>query len=216
VPAWLSWQGENWYTSHKDYGTDGTEAGVRMKEWYPLHRNVSDTERTWYGAHKSFSDTEGSWYSDHKSFGNEAADRWYQQHTPPRAVRAAARQQRLAAGRSGRLEELYGSAGHWGGAGSENYGTPAWDNTGWNAHYHPRDGASMDSESMEPWYWRKGPRVNDEYTGHMADGDPLFSPPDGWEPPINYRDASYLPEANGGGSAPLLERMSGMKTNPYA
>ena len=54
--------------------------------------------------------------------------------------------------------------GHWGGVGSENYGTPLWDNTGWNAHYHPRDGASMDSESMEPWYWRKGPRVNDEYT----------------------------------------------------
>ena len=54
--------------------------------------------------------------------------------------------------------------GHWGGEGSENYGTPLWDNTGWNAHYHPRDGASMDSESMEPWYWRKGPRVNDEYT----------------------------------------------------
>ena len=83
--------------------------------------------------------------------------------------------------------------GHWGGAGSENYGTPDWDNTGWNAHYHPRDGASMDSESMEPWYWRKGPRVNDEYTGHMADGDPLFSPPDGWEPPINYHDSAYLP-----------------------
>jgi hypothetical protein len=83
--------------------------------------------------------------------------------------------------------------GHWGGAGSENYGTPQWDNTGWNAHYHPRDGASMDSESMEPWYWRKGPRVNDEYTGHMADGDPLFSPPDGWEPPINYHDSAYLP-----------------------
>ena len=39
--------------------------------------------------------------------------------------------------------------GHWGGEGSENYGTPLWDNTGWNAHYHPRDGASMDSESME-------------------------------------------------------------------
>ena len=44
---------------------------------------------------------------------------------------------------------------HWGGMGSEGYGTPQWDNTGWNAHYHPRDGASMDSESMEPWYWRK-------------------------------------------------------------
>jgi len=45
----------------------------------------------------------------------------------------------------------------------------------------------------QPWYWRKGPRVNDEYTGHMADGDPLFSPPDGWEPPINYHDSAYLP-----------------------
>jgi hypothetical protein len=50
----------------------------------------------------------------------------------------------------------------------------------------------MDSESMEPWYWRKGPRVNDEYTGHMADGDPLFSPPGGWEPPINYHDSAYV------------------------
>ena len=30
--------------------------------------------------------------------------------------------------------------------------------------------------------------------GHMADGDPLFSPPDGWEPPINYHDKAYLPE----------------------
>ena len=87
--------------------------------------------------------------------------------------------------------------GHWSGVGSENYGTPLWDNTGWNAHYHPRDGASMDSESMEPWYWRKGPRVNDEYTGHMADGDPLFSPPDGWEPPIDYHDSTYLPHDDG-------------------
>jgi hypothetical protein len=61
--------------------------------------------------------------------------------------------------------------GHWGGVGSENYGTPLWDNTGWNAHYHPRDGASMDSESMEPWYWRKGPRVNDEYTVRCPEAD---------------------------------------------
>eukprot|EP00960_Hanusia_phi_P046171 757665-Hanusia_phi.AAC.4 len=79
------------------------------------------------------------------------------------------------------------SSEHWGGVGSEGYGTPAWDGTGWNANYHPRDGASMDSESMEPWYWRKGPRVNDEYTGHVADGDPLFSPPDGWEPPYELK-----------------------------
>ena len=107
------------------------------------------------------------------------------------------------------------SPGHWGGVGSENYGTPQWDNTGWNAHYHPRDGASMDSESMEPWYWRKGPRVNDEYTGHMADGDPLFSPPDGWEPPINYHDSAYLPEA-APSPAPLLNRMAGIRTNPYS
>jgi len=42
---------------------------------------------------------------------------------------------------------------------------------GWNAHYHPRDGASMDSESMEPYTWRKGPRVNDEYTFDDG-GDP--------------------------------------------
>jgi len=106
--------------------------------------------------------------------------------------------------------------GHWGGEGSENYGTPQWDNTGFNAHYHPRDGASMDSESMEPWYWRKGPRVNDEYTGHMADGDPLFSPPDGWEPPINFHDSAYLPEAaSEGSSTPLMNRMDGLQTNPY-
>ena len=56
-----------------------------------------------------------------------------------------------------------------------------------------------------------------QYTGHMADGDPLYSPPGGWEPPINYHDSAYLPEAANGSpsSAPLLERMSGMKTNPY-
>jgi len=199
-------EGEDWYNQNKDYGTDGTEAGVQMEDWYPRHKNVSDVERTWYRAHEHFSDTEGSWYSDHAAFGNAAAEQWYRQHTPQRSVAAAA----------SRLQKLYGAAGHWGGVGSEGYGTKDWDNSGWNSHYHPRDGASMDSESMEPWYWRKGPRVNDEYTGHMADGDPLFSPPSGWEPPINYHDSSYLPEANGGGSNPLLERMSGMKTNPYA
>eukprot|EP00286_Rhodomonas_abbreviata_P025772 CAMPEP_0181310750 /NCGR_PEP_ID=MMETSP1101-20121128/12758_1 /TAXON_ID=46948 /ORGANISM="Rhodomonas abbreviata, Strain Caron Lab Isolate" /LENGTH=200 /DNA_ID=CAMNT_0023417411 /DNA_START=41 /DNA_END=643 /DNA_ORIENTATION=- len=75
---------------------------------------------------------------------------------------------------------------HWGGVGSEGYGTASWDNSGWNAHYHPRDGASMNSESMEPYFWRKGPRVNDEYVGHMADGDPVFNPPDDWEPPVNF------------------------------
>mmetsp|Transcript_21634 Transcript_21634/g.33852 ORF Transcript_21634/g.33852 Transcript_21634/m.33852 type:complete len:190 (+) Transcript_21634:52-621(+) len=83
---------------------------------------------------------------------------------------------------------LYGGH-HWGGVGSEGYGTSSWDNTGWNAHYHPRDGASMDSESMEPYTWRKGPRVNDEYTGVMASGDPTVDPPDSWEPPINFHKA---------------------------
>ena len=67
---------------------------------------------------------------------------------------------------------------------------------------------------MEPWYWRKGPRVNDEYTGHMADGDPLYSPPEGWEPPIEYHDSAYLPAA--APSGPLLNRMAGMSTNHYA
>jgi len=81
--------------------------------------------------------------------------------------------------------QLYGGK-HWGGVGSEGYGTSAWDNSGWNEHYHPRDGASMDSESMEPYTWRKGPRVNDEYTGIMASGDPTVDPPDSWEPPINF------------------------------
>ena len=28
----------------------------------------------------------------------------------------------------------------------------------------------------------------------MADGDPLFSPPDGWYPPINYYDKANQPE----------------------
>ena len=75
----------------------------------------------------------------------------------------------------------------------------------------------MDSESMEPWYWRKGPRTNDEYTGHMADGDPLFNPPDGWEPPINYHDSAYLPEAaNSGASTPLVNRLDGLQTDPYS
>jgi hypothetical protein len=56
-----------------------------------------------------------------------------------------------------------------------------------------------------------------QYTGHMADGDPLYSPPEGWEPPIEYHDSAYLPEAaNAAPDSPLLERMSGMKTNPYA
>ena len=45
---------------------------------------------------------------------------------------------------------------------------------GWNAHYHPRDGASMDSESMEPYTWRKGPRVNDEYSFDDG-GDPTVT-----------------------------------------
>uniref|UniRef100_A0A0C3UE88 Uncharacterized protein n=2 Tax=Guillardia theta (strain CCMP2712) TaxID=905079 RepID=A0A0C3UE88_GUITC len=84
------------------------------------------------------------------------------------------------------VQILYGGS-HWGGVGSEGYGTSAWDNSGWNAHYHPRDGASMDSESMEPYTWRKGPRVNDEYTGVMASGDPTVDPPDSWEPPINFK-----------------------------
>jgi len=77
---------------------------------------------------------------------------------------------------------LYGGS-HWGGVGSENYATPEWDNTGWNEHYHPRDGASMDSESMEPYTWRKGPRVNDEYTFDDG-GDPTVDPGKSWEPPI--------------------------------
>jgi hypothetical protein len=56
-----------------------------------------------------------------------------------------------------------------------------------------------------------------QYTGHMADGDPLYSPPEGWEPPVEYHDSAYLPEAaNAAPDSPLLERMSGMKTNPYA
>eukprot|EP00960_Hanusia_phi_P065859 766236-Hanusia_phi.AAC.1 len=42
------------------------------------------------------------------------------------------------------VQILYGGK-HWGGVGSEGYGTSAWDNSGWNEHYHPRDGASMDS-----------------------------------------------------------------------
>jgi hypothetical protein len=54
---------------------------------------------------------------------------------------------------------------------------------GWNAHYHPRDGASMDSESMEPYTWRKGPRVNDEYVFNDG-GDPTVDPGKSWEPPI--------------------------------
>jgi hypothetical protein len=77
---------------------------------------------------------------------------------------------------------LYGGH-HWGGVGSEGYGTKQWDNTGWNAHYHPRDGASMDSESMEPYTWRKGPRVNDEYVFNDG-GDPTVDPGKSWEPPI--------------------------------
>mmetsp|Transcript_19587 Transcript_19587/g.14041 ORF Transcript_19587/g.14041 Transcript_19587/m.14041 type:complete len:227 (-) Transcript_19587:47-727(-) len=77
---------------------------------------------------------------------------------------------------------LYGGH-HWGGVGSEGYGTKDWDNTGWNAHYHPRDGASMDSESMEPYTWRKGPRVNDEYVFNDG-GDPTVDPGKSWEPPI--------------------------------
>ena len=55
---------ETWYQGKKNYGTDGTEAGVDMTNWYPHHRNVSDTERTWYGAHSNFSDTE-TWYAAH-------------------------------------------------------------------------------------------------------------------------------------------------------
>jgi hypothetical protein len=81
-----------------------------------------------------------------------------------------------------RVLQLYGGE-HWGGVGSEGYGTKKWDNSGWNAHYHPRDGASMDSESMEPYTWRKGPRVNDEYRFDDG-GDPTVDPGKSWEPPI--------------------------------
>jgi hypothetical protein len=198
---------EAWYDTNKDYGIDGTEAGVNMVDWYPDHKNVSDTERTWYGSHK-----------------NKQADiDWYTVHLPAHAAQASsvsrktAEHHRALHALQRRQQILYSSEGHWRGAGSEHYGTPQWDNSGWNAHYHPRDGASMDSESMEPWYWRKGPRVNDEYTGHMADGDPLFSPPDGWEPPVEYHDANYVPEAaNSESNGPLLNRMSGLQTNPYA
>ena len=82
--------------------------------------------------------------------------------------------------------QLYGGH-HWGGVGSEGYSTSSWDNTGWNEHYHPRDGASMDSESMEPYTWRKGPRVNDEYTFDDG-GDPTVDPGKSWEPPIMVGD----------------------------
>ena len=82
--------------------------------------------------------------------------------------------------------QLYGGH-HWGGVGSEGYSTSSWDKTGWNEHYHPRDGASMDSESMEPYTWRKGPRVNDEYTFDDG-GDPTVDPGKSWEPPIMVGD----------------------------
>jgi len=49
---------------------------------------------------------------------------------------------------------------HWGGVGSENYGTAKWDNTGYNEGYHPRDSSSADGESMEPAWTRMGPRGN--------------------------------------------------------
>jgi len=84
---------------------------------------------------------------------------------------------------------LYGGH-HWGGVGSEGYGTSSWDNTGWNAQYHPRDGASMDSESMEPYTWRKGPRVNNEYVTNDG-GDPTVDPGKSWEPPIMVDGQEY-------------------------
>ena len=36
---------------------------------------------------------------------------------------------------------------------------------------------------MEPYTWRKGPRVNDEYTFDDG-GDPTVDPGKSWEPPI--------------------------------
>uniref|UniRef100_A0A7S0N5N5 Uncharacterized protein n=1 Tax=Cryptomonas curvata TaxID=233186 RepID=A0A7S0N5N5_9CRYP len=70
---------------------------------------------------------------------------------------------------------------HWGGVGSKNYeegkAATKWDNSGWNADYHPRDSSSGDGESMEPAWWRSGPGANSEYTGHAMDGE-LYNPPD--------------------------------------
>jgi len=123
--------GEAWYAANKDYGTDGTEAGVNMVTWYPLHKNASNVERTWWVPHR----------------GKEADVDWYTKHMPRHAAQAASisrgwrpdleRLHALSAERKRRQQMLYGSAGHWGGVGSEGYGTPAWDNTGWNAHVRP-------------------------------------------------------------------------------
>jgi len=121
--------GEAWYAANKDYGTDGTEAGVNMVDWYPQHKNVSDQERTWWQPHK----------------GKQADLDWYTQHLPSHAAQAASisrhgagsERHALKVERKRRQQMLYGAAGHWGGVGSENYGTPSWDNSGWNAHVSP-------------------------------------------------------------------------------
>ena len=73
--------GEAWYQANKDFGTDGTEAGVDMRQWFHEHRNVSDVERTWYGQHNATPDTDG----------------WYRRHVPAGAAHLAGSRESLLA-----------------------------------------------------------------------------------------------------------------------
>jgi len=59
---------EEWYTTARNYGTDGSEAGVDMNAWFPNHRNISDVEHTWYRSHNT-SGEDRAWYLEHQSRG---------------------------------------------------------------------------------------------------------------------------------------------------